>query len=149
MMNKRCFQPVGLMVGIFLLLTTCSAQRTLIFRSTPELNNGGNPVVVRIYQLKSAGNFQRTSLDEFWGTGAKSFASDVVGEPMEVLLRPGETRRIAKLKIQDGVNFIGVAADFYMPEGEQWRAVMETQSKRGGDIVLALGKNRLLVSNIE
>lgn len=144
---------IGMLALSALLFAGCAPKAALTFMSTNNLNNGGNPVVVRVYQLKSAGNFQRATLDEFWQDDQAALGSDIVGDPVEVLLHPGETRNIKSIQIESDATYIGVAADFYSPEGDNWREIYQISDQKGlfkgFEIALAVGNDRLLVREID
>ena len=150
---KMCISYTATLALIALLFTGCAQKAALTFMSTNDLNNGGNPVVVRVYQLKSAGNFQRATLDEFWQDDRAILGSDMVGDPVEVLLHPGETRNIKSMQIDTDASHIGVAADFYSPEGDNWREIYQISDQKGlfkgFEIALAVGNDRLLVREID
>jgi type VI secretion system VasD/TssJ family lipoprotein len=150
---KLHISNAALLVLSALLFSGCAPKAALTFMSTNDLNNGGNPVVVRVYQLKSAGNFQRATLDEFWQDDQAALGSDIVGDPVEVLLHPGETRNIKSMQIETDASFIGVAADFYSPEGDNWREIYQISDQKGlfkgFEIALAVGSDRLLVREID
>lgn len=141
-----------LLLFVFVALTimsSCSQKAALTFRTTKDLNNGGNSIVVRVYQLKSAESFQRASLDAFWTDDIQTLGSDLVTDPIEVTLRPGEERTLKNIEISDDTSHLGVAANFFQPAGDQWRAIEPVRSGKKAQIVLAVGNNQLLVSQLD
>jgi len=135
--------------ALSILIASCSSNLGVTIRSTNDLNNGGNPVVVRIYQLSSAGEFQRATLDSFWGNDRQVLGSDLVADPVEIVLHPGESISLSDIELNEETRFLGVAADFYQPEGEQWKSVLDIASLSGNQVYLAVGNDRLLVDYSE
>jgi len=68
-------------------------------------------------------------------------------------LHPGETRNIKSIQIDADASYIGVAADFYSPEGDNWREIYQISDQKGlfkgFEIALAVGNDRLLVREID
>jgi len=121
----------------------------VVVRSTPDLNNGGNPVVVRVYQLKSAGSFQRATVETFWGKERSTLGSDLLGDPIEIVLHPNETRTLKGIELNDETAFIGAAADFYQPDVDQWKSIIDVATMESDQLVLAVGENGLLIQSIK
>ena len=84
---------------IFFLISSCSHHLTVTVKSNEELNNGGNPVVVRIYLLKTDINFQRSTLETFWKNDRETLGGDLIEEPVEIMLHPSQTRKLQKIKL--------------------------------------------------
>ncbi|UCF63196.1 MAG: type VI secretion system lipoprotein TssJ [bacterium] len=143
-LKLRTFLPVIFLI-LFLVLSSCSHYLNVTAKSNEELNNGGNPVVVRIYLLKTDVNFQRATLEAFWRNDRESLGADIVGEPIEIMLHPSETRKLKKLKLNKEVFYIGAAADFYQPDKNQWKYLYNLAQLKGDDLVLAVGKDKLII----
>ena len=147
-MRRTIFGLVAASVCL-LFLVTCSNNLGVVVRSTPSVNNGGNPVVVRVYQLKSAGSFQRATVESFWGKERATLGADLLGDPVELVLHPGETRKIKGIEINDGTLFIGAAADFYQPDVTEWKSIIDVSEMKDIELVLAVGNNRLLLGSLK
>jgi len=139
-----------LLVGLLMFsVLGCARPISMTLRSTPDLNNGGYAVAVRIYQLKSAGKFQRATFDSFWGSEDQTLGTDLANEPMEIRLYPGERRMLNNLDLQEETSLIGVAANFNKPDGNRWKTVFDLSNLRGNQLVLAVGSNQLLIDQVE
>ncbi len=143
-MNSRLSKLLMLLlIGI----AGCSSTQQLhiSFSSSDDVNHGGNPIVVRVYQLKSAGNFQRSSLESFWEDDTAALNGDLVGEPVEVLLRPDETQSFQQLQIRDETVYLAAAADFYQPDRDRWRDILDISEYDDDVVHVLVGNNRLAI----
>ena len=123
----------------------CSKNLKVILRSGEELNNGGNPVVVRMYLLKSDINFQKATIETFWENDRSVLGADLLGDPIEILLHPGETRRLKKIKLEKEVEYLGAVADFYQPDLTQWKFLYDFSKHKTKEVILAVGRNKLVI----
>ncbi|RQW07075.1 MAG: type VI secretion system lipoprotein TssJ, partial [Calditrichaeota bacterium] len=117
--------------------------------SNEELNNGGNPVVVRIYLLKTDVNFQRSTLEAFWKNDRETLGSDLIGEPIEIMLHPDEVKQLKKIKLTKEINYVGAAADFYQPDKNQWKYLYNLTQSKADELILAIGRDKLLIAEPE
>lgn len=147
-MKNAIYQFVLASIFVFGLVT-CAHNIGVVVRSTSDLNNGGNPVVVRVYQLKSAGSFQRATIETFWGKERALLGSDLLGDPIELVLHPNETRTLKGIELNDEAAFIGAAADFYQPDVDQWKSLIDVTTLKSDRLVLAVGKDGLLIQSIK
>ena len=95
---------------------------TVAIAGTPQMNAGGNAVVLQIYQLSDADPFTIIPVEEFWLDGDAAFAGTLVSR-REVLLYPEEVRALP-LVLDDRTTHVGVAADFRAPSLDGWRVVL-------------------------
>jgi len=51
---------------VAVLLIACSGPLEMQVRGDDQMNGGGNPAVVRIYQLSGESSFRRTTAADFW-----------------------------------------------------------------------------------
>ena len=143
--TSSIFFPAILLLSFLLLVSGCSHNLHVTVKSNEELNNGGNPVVVRIYLLKTDVNFQRSTLEAFWKNDRETLGGDIIGEPVEIMLHPSETRKLKKIKLDKEAIFIGAAADFYQPDKNQWKYLYNLSQHKGDDVTLAVGKDKLII----
>ncbi len=73
----------------------------------------------------------------------------MVADPIEIVLHPGEARSLQDIELNEEARFLGVAADFYQPDGEQWKSILDIASLSGNQVYLAVGDDRLLVDYSE
>jgi type VI secretion system VasD/TssJ family lipoprotein len=139
---------IGVLSVYSLCICGCSRHATIFVQAANDLNNGGNPVVVRIYQLSTDVNFRSQSSEAFWSGKQSAFRNDVLGEMKEIILHPREILKLKKVKIHKKAMFIGVAADFYDPHKEQWFYLYDVKKYKSKKILIAVRKNSLAVSEV-
>ena len=103
----------------------------------PDARNRPSPVVVRVYELKSAAQFDSTDFVSLYEKDQALLGADIVVRD-EFVLRPGETKAINKLLAAD-TKFIGVLAAFRELERARWR----------GLVALVAGKNNAVTVNLD
>jgi type VI secretion system VasD/TssJ family lipoprotein len=130
-------------------LIGCAHHVDIFFQAVNDLNNGGNPVVVRIFQLTTDVNFKSESSESFWRNNQTSFQKDVVGKPTEIVLHPREVLKLTDLEINDETVFLGVAADFYKPDKNQWQYLFDITKYEGGKILIAVRNNTLVITEVD
>jgi len=130
-----------------MLAVGCSNHLNITIKSNSELNNGGNPVVLRIYFLKTDKSFKTapTNLVGFWEDDKKVLSKDLIHEPMELVLYPDEIRKMKKIKLAKEINFVGVAADFYKPDQIRWRYIFDLSEKKYNEVILTVGRDKLSI----
>lgn len=133
---------------VALLLGGCSGSRalTLTVVGTPNLNStdeapGGNAAVVRIYQLSNDTNFRAVTLEAFWQDDKAALGSEVVSS-QQLLLYPNAVERL-DIEPDEGVQFIGVAADLRRPDRERWRQVYALSELEGKRITVEVSQDRV------
>ena len=92
----------------------------------PDLHGRPSPIVVRIYELKSAAHFEQATFFDLQDKDQIALAGDMVARE-ELVLRPGETRVVSRKGSIDG-RFIGLLAGYRDLEHSIWRATVEAPS---------------------
>jgi len=138
---------IGLIYLVCVVISGCASHQGLAIKGSAEQNSGGHPVVVHIYQLNSDTNFNRAVVESFWQNDSNILGDDLVKPKIEILLAPGEIRRM-KLKLSDEIKFIGVAADFREPDKNGWRKVYPLDSNRSKNILINVASDRLIIEEI-
>ena len=138
---------IGLIYINSVLLAGCASHQGIALKGNTEQNSGGHPVVVHIYQLSSDTNFNRTVVESFWQDDTSILGDDLVKPKIEILLAPGEIRRM-KLKLSDEIKFIGIAADFRKPDKNGWRKVYPIDSNRAKNILINIASDRLIIEEL-
>lgn len=134
---------------VFLTISGCSRYVRIYLQAANDLNNGGNPVVVRLYQLTTDVNFKSETSESFWRNEQNSFDRDLVGKPQEIILHPREVLKIEKVEILDDTKFIGVAADFYKPDKDQWQYLIDISIFEGNELLVVVRKNTLVITEVK
>lgn len=89
---------------------------------TPNMNNGGNAAVVKVYQLKGNGTFTQVPVSSFWKNDEGALGGDLLASPRSVTLYPSDSTTI-EFPLVEKAQYIGVAANLRDPDREAWRSV--------------------------
>lgn len=104
----------------------------------PDRNDRPSPILVRVYELRSAGAFETA---DFFGLLEQDQA--VLGGEMinrwEFQLDPGETTRL-DASFQAASSTLGIVAAYRDIEQAKWRAVMPLRSGRKNELSAMLGQ---------
>ena len=132
-----------------LAIAGCTRHVNIFFQAANDLNNGGNPVVVRLFQLKTDVSFNSETSESFWRNRQISFQRDVVGEPKEIILHPREILKLEKIEIHKEVRFLGVVADFYKPDKDQWKYIYDVSKYKSNKILVAVRRNSIVITEVD
>jgi type VI secretion system protein VasD len=103
----------------------------------PDIHGRPSPVTVRLYEFKSSAQFIAADFMALFDQDKTVLAGDIVVRE-EFVLRPGETKTIAKLLAPETLS-VGVMAAFRDLERARWRDV----------VVLSAGKDNTVVADIK
>lgn len=137
-----CMEP-------FLSLFGYTRDVNVFIQAANDLNNGGNPVIVRLYQLTTDLNIKKETSESFWRSDQTSFQKDIVGEPKEFMLHPREVLKIKELPIHDESKYLVVAADFYKPGRDQWYYIYDISKLEGDQILVVVRNNTLVMTEVQ
>lgn len=132
------------MLGV-LLFVGCSSPMKLTLHGQTDMNSGGNAASIRVYQLASQTNFKQASLEAFWRDDEQALGKELIGNKIQVVMYPDQSERL-ELKVEDGVKYIGVAADLRKPAGEGWRKIYPVKEVKGKKVIVTIGEDRLIVT---
>lgn len=88
----------------------------------PSVNKRPSPLVLRVYELKSATAFNSADFVALYQRDQAELAADLVSRE-EIVLQPGESRAIAAKTLAPEVRFIAVMGAFRDIEHARWRSV--------------------------
>ncbi|WP_280152251.1 type VI secretion system lipoprotein TssJ [Piscinibacter sp. XHJ-5] len=91
----------------------------------PSASQRPSPLLVRVYELKSAAAFNSADFMSLYQRDTAELAADLVGKE-EFVLAPGESKPYAKTLSPD-TRFLGVIAAFRDLEHSKWRSVVAIQ----------------------
>jgi type VI secretion system VasD/TssJ family lipoprotein len=137
-----CMEPFLSLLGI-------TRDVDVFIQAANDLNNGGNPVIVRLYQLTTDLNIKKETSESFWRSDQTSFQKDIVGEPKEFMLHPREVLKIKELPIHDESKYLVVAADFYKPGKDQWYYIYDVSKLEGDQILVVVRNNTLVMTEVQ
>ncbi|RUO33737.1 type VI secretion system lipoprotein TssJ [Aliidiomarina soli] len=86
----------------------------------PDLHGQSYSVMVRMYQLKTAEEFQQADYQLLLEQGSSVLGTSLLKQE-EFIVEPGEHQRLEFLR-EDGAQYHGVVAFFRRVDGEHWRA---------------------------
>ncbi len=133
----------AVLVGLALLMCSCSGPIQLSVSGTDDVNDG-NAVTVVYFQLSSSSTFESAPPAEFWRDGNAVLSGSVVGQEHRFVLGPGEERSI-EIEPRDEASYIGFAADYRSPQGNDWKHIFSVEELKGKSIALTVARNRLIV----
>ncbi len=124
----------GLTLALFALIAGCSSTpappKPTAVKATvqaaadvnPDARKRASPLVVRIYELKSAAAFDAADFLSLYDRDQATLAADLVGRE-EFTMRPGESRPWDKT-LGPEVRFIGVMAAYRDIERARWKTLI-------------------------
>jgi type VI secretion system protein VasD len=104
----------------------------------PSASNRPSPLLVRIYELKSAAGFNAADFMSLYQRDQAQLAADMVAKE-EFVLAPGETKTFAKTLAPD-TRFIGVVAAYRDVEHAKWRSVVPVQPNQPQKLTVKAGE---------
>lgn len=117
------------LISILLILTGCMQQGTKIKFSlasvqylNPDIKGNPSPLVVSIYQLKSAIAFKKISYNELIKNTGKSLGTNLI-DKQDIEIKPNMRRSITQYITSD-TTYIGVAAGYQNIDRANWRSII-------------------------
>ena len=120
-------------VGVAVVLAGCAsggAPKTVNFDAdvlvaeglNPDTNGRPSPLMIAVYQLKSADNFNNKDFFAVFDPNGRALGEDLVHRE-QMTLRPGESKKLA-MEFDAEASFIGVVGAFSDIENSKWRALL-------------------------
>ncbi len=111
-----------------------------------DSNGNGSPVMLRIYELREAGNFNSADFFALFENEQATLAADLAHK-QELLLQPGASKKLT-LKPDDEVTTLGLFAAFRQVDTAQWRQGAELKAHQTQTINVKLNNNQLTVEPV-
>lgn len=143
-MTLRMYRRVAAVVFLGVLASGCSGPMEVHIRGDNRMNSGGNPAVVRIYQLSGEASFRQATAADFWADDVAQIRDELVGPPQDLMVYPGEARTLT-LEPSEDAQFIGFAADLRRPNRDLWRSIHPVSDLSGATVTLDVLSDRLNV----
>ena len=102
--------------------TTVAATLQAGSAVNPDLRKRASPIVIRVYELKSAAAFEAADFVSLFERDQATLAAEMAGRE-EFILRPGESKPWQKTLAPD-TKFIGVLAAFRDIERARWKSIV-------------------------
>ena len=90
--------------------------------------NGGNAVVIKIYQLTNDDNFRYADFKSLWKNSEKTLANELIPPFREELIIPNKNIELKEFEISKDAAFVGVVGDFHSPSTNGWRLIISVDS---------------------
>lgn len=134
-------------LGIALLLSACAgppkpASVTGTIQASAQINPSASkrpsPLLVRIYELKSAAGFNAADFMSLYQRDQAELAADLLAKE-EFVLSPGETKTFAKTLAPD-TRFLGIVAAYRDIEHAKWRTVVAVEPGQAQKVTVRAGE---------
>ncbi|MCC5863634.1 MAG: type VI secretion system lipoprotein TssJ [Wenzhouxiangella sp.] len=142
--------PMALLALILMVgLSSCARERTppptsvsVVLNATSEVNPDRNdrpsPIVVRVYELRSAGVFEISDFFTLLEQDSAVLGADQISR-WEYQLEPGERVEL-DVEFRSGSGYVGVLAAYRDIEHARWRAVQPIQPNRANNLEVVMGR---------
>jgi len=136
-------------LGVALLLSACAAKpppKPASVTGTveeaaqvnPSASKRPSPLLIRIYELKSAATFNAADFMSLYQRDQAELAADLVTKE-EFVMSPGEIKTFAKTLGAD-TRFLGVVAAYRDLEHAKWRSVVAIQPSQPHKVMVRAGE---------
>lgn len=110
----------------------------------PDITGRASPIVLRIYELKTAASFDHTDFFSLWDREKETLAADLVARD-ELQLRPGETKTVERAVDAD-TRVVAVVAAFRDLERATWRAAVGMRAHQLNAVSIDLGARTVSIA---
>jgi type VI secretion system protein VasD len=136
-------------LGVALVLSACGskppakpASVTGTVQASAQINPSASkrpsPLLIRIYELKSAANFNAADFMSLYQRDQGELGADLLAKE-EFVLNPGETKTFAKTLAPD-TRFLGVVAAYRDLEHAKWRTTVAVQPNQPQKVTVTAGE---------
>lgn len=125
----REFTFTFIIFALIIYFTGCgSGMQTINVAYSSDINaNGGNAVVINIYQLTNDYKFQNASSNSLLKDAEESLANDLIPPIIEKTMVPNEDHYL-ELELSKDAAFIGIVGDFHSPSNDDWKLIIPVDS---------------------
>lgn len=136
------------LVGCFTKKPPAPSQMVAKFLTSSHLNPNADgdpsPIIVRLYELKSAGNFKNSDFFSLFDNESSALGDDLVARD-ELRFNPNETKTINR-ELDPATRYLGVLAAFRDLDNSSWRAVKQITEHQLNAYTILLGRNDISIS---
>jgi type VI secretion system protein VasD len=126
-------------------VTTVSITLVAGADANPDARGRASPLTVRVYALKSPGPFEGADFFSLFEKDQATLGAELV-QREEVLLRPGETRKL-DLTLPPDAKAIGVMAAFRDLDRARWREVRPVQTGKAQAMTVTFSARQIRVES--
>ena len=125
----REFTFTFIIFAFIIYFTGCgSGIQTITVAYSSDINaNGGNAMVINIYQLTNDYKFQNASSNFLLKDAEETLANDLIPPIIEKTMVPNEDHYL-ELELSKDAAFIGVVGEFHSPSIDGWRHIIPVDS---------------------
>jgi len=106
-----------------------SGIQTINIDLSSDVNaNGGNAVVIKIYQLTNDDKFRYADFKLLLKNAEKTLTNDLIPPIKEKTMVPDENYNLKTLELNKDAAFLGVVGDFHSPAGDSWKKIIPLDS---------------------
>lgn len=111
----------------------------------PDADGEASPLVVRMYELKSATSFNNATFFSLYDSDIAELGEDMKGKE-EFELQPGQKLELER-ELKPEVRYVGFLASYRDLDNASWRAVVEVPEGESTDMTIAF--QRLAIKVVE
>jgi len=91
--------------------------------------NGGNAIVIKIYQLTNDDKFRYASFESLLKNAEETLTYDLVPNSIkEKTMVPNENYDLKELELSKDAAFLGIVGDFHSPAKDSWKMIIPLDS---------------------
>lgn len=130
-------------------LSACGSPTQVVYKINtspqlnPDANNRASPVVLRIYELQSPGQFESAEFFTLFNNESAALGQSLVARK-EMQLWPNESKEITE-KLQPATRVVGILAAFRNLSTNKWRSIVPVREGKTTRIDVVLGSTSLTV----
>ncbi len=133
---------IGGLIGLW--ASACGSRHLTFQIQATETSNDGNPVVIRIHQLRSDATIRATTIEAYVRNPNGALGEDQIGNAVEQVVRPGQTVTLEKIKLGKEAQFVAIVADFYQTRGDNWYLLLPVETYRNQQVIIKCEEQRLV-----
>jgi type VI secretion system protein VasD len=124
--------------------TSVSARVAAETNANQDSSGRSLPIVVRLYELKSAGSFQSADFYSLYNQDREVLGDDLLARD-ELNLQPGDWHEI-KRPTDPAANFLGVIGAFREIDVANWRAIHHLKPNEENSVVVKVTSDAIFFS---
>ena len=117
---------------------------SITLRASKDVNAGGLPIVVRVYELKTVGGFESADFFSLYDDEQATLGSDLLARE-QLDIRPDSARDLVR-KADPSAQYLGVLAAFRDIDEARWKSVFPLEPNVNNVISVLIGANAIAVS---
>ena len=126
----REFTFTFIIFAFIICFTGCGGGiKTINIDLSSDVNaNGGNTVVIKIYQLTNDDKFRYADFKSLWKNAEETLANELIPPFIEETIIPNKNYEFNEFEISKDAAFIGVVGDFHTPSIDGSRLIISVDT---------------------